>query len=76
MPTQVVDLLAHMSAARAISLALGLFGTAAFVWLIAVDLNYAAIWRTTKAVALEAWVQTALTLAALLILTIPTGDHR
>lgn len=76
MPNEVVDLLAGMSAARAVCLALGLFGSAAFVWLLAVDVDYATHWKTVKAVALEVWVQVALTLAALLILTIPTGDPR
>lgn len=76
MPPEVIDLLAHMSPARAIFLALGLFGSSAFVWLLAVEADYATAWRTAKDATREAWVQTALTTAALLILTIPTGDHR
>lgn len=76
MPTEVVALLAHMSVARAVSLALLLFGSSAAVWFLAIDLNYAAAARTTKAAVCEAWTQIALTLAALLILTIPTGGNR
>ncbi|NUS26114.1 MAG: hypothetical protein HOV92_18085 [Streptomyces sp.] len=76
MPTEVVDLLAHMSVIRAVSLALGLFGTAALVWLLAVEIDYAAHWRAVAADARAVRAQAALTLAALLILTIPTGDPR
>ncbi|MGW3135958.1 hypothetical protein [Streptomyces sp. NPDC001139] len=76
MPPEVIDLLAHMSPARAVCLALGVFGSSAFVWLLAVEADYAPAWRATKDAAREAWVQIALTAAALLILTIPTGDHR
>ena len=76
MPIEVVDLLAHMSAARAVSLALGLFGAAAFVWLVAVDVDYAAHWRAVTADTRAVRAQAALWLAALLILTIPTGEPR
>ena len=37
MPTEVIDLLAHMNLAQAVFLALMLFGSAAAVWLIAID---------------------------------------
>lgn len=77
MPPEVIDLLAHMSAARAVSLALMLFGSSASVWLLAVDADFAAAWHTTTSVTRTAWTQTALTtLAALLILTIPNGSNR
>lgn len=76
MPPEVIDLLAHMSATRAVFLSLGLFGSSAFIWLLAVEADYAPAWQATKDAARTARRQTALTAAALLILTIPTGDHR
>lgn len=95
MPPEVIDLLAHMSATRAVCLALWLVGSGSTVVLLAANtdhsldprpvLHQAAVhaghdlnraYATTLRLARTARRQTALTAAALLILTIPTGDHR
>ena len=49
--------------------------TCCCIYFLLLPVDFAAAGRAATDAAREAWVQTALTLAALLILTIPTGDH-
>lgn len=76
MPDSVIDALADLNVAAAISLAVGLVAASLVPYFLLVNVDFAPAARTTVAFLREVWVQTALTLAALLILTIPTGDNR
>lgn len=76
MPTEVIDALAGLSVERAVCLAVAVVAASLVPFFVLIDVDFAAAYRTGKAIALELWVQVALTAAALLILTIPTGDHR
>lgn len=75
MPEPVIQMLADLNVAAAISLAVSIVAAALVPYFLLVNVDFAAVWRTSTAAVREAWVQTALTLAALLILTIPTGDR-
>lgn len=76
MPTEVIDALAGLSVERAIFLAVSIVAASLVPFFLLINVDFAAVRTTVWAVLREAWVQTALTLAALLILTIPSGDHR
>ncbi|MGY6019530.1 hypothetical protein [Streptomyces spinosirectus] len=76
MPTEVIDMLAGLSIERALFLAVAILSASLIPFFLLINVDFAATARTAKELLLEAWVQIALTLAALLILTIPTGDNR
>lgn len=76
MPTEVIDALAGLSVERAVCLAVAIVAASLVPFFALIDVDFAAAWRATTAFLREAWVQFALTAAALLILTIPAGDRR
>lgn len=72
----MLTLLADLTVPAAVCLAVALFATSLVPFFLLVNADFAKAARTASAATREALVQTALTLAALLILTIPTGGQR
>lgn len=71
----MLTFLADLTPVSAVCLAVALFAGSLVPFFLLINADFAAAWRTSTAAVREAWVQAALTLAALLILTIPTGDR-
>jgi hypothetical protein len=73
----VLTLLADLTPTAAVFLAVGLFSGSLVPFFLLVNADFAQAARTVAAAVREAWVQTALTVAALLVLLLPaTGSTR
>lgn len=72
----LLALCADLTPVSAVCLAVALFAGSLVPFFLLINTDFAQAARTVLAAGREAWVQTALTLAALLILTIPTGSTR
>jgi hypothetical protein len=72
----LLALCADLTPASAICLAVALFAVSLVPFFLFINTDFVAAAHTARLALLELWVQAALTLAALLILTIPNGDAR